>query len=208
MLRLSCSYQTYDWGKLGHESEVYALLSGCTEEPVSGEDIPYAELWMGTHLSGPSNLYGNAKKSLATYLIEHPKCLGAALVKFGRTLPFLFKVLSVGKALSIQAHPNKVKCIDCFLFRHKFFLSSTIVVFRFPFLPKRYTPRDTQIHALLPRTSEDPNKFSIIRLLRSTNNARLIRTSLKIHFGPTWEINETNNPFTSVSSFKHTIPVI
>ena len=27
--------------------------------------------------------------------------------KFGHKLPFLFKVLSIGKALSIQAHPNK-----------------------------------------------------------------------------------------------------
>lgn len=27
--------------------------------------------------------------------------------KFGNKLPFLFKVLSITKALSIQAHPNK-----------------------------------------------------------------------------------------------------
>ena len=27
--------------------------------------------------------------------------------KYGNKLPFLFKVLSISKALSIQAHPNK-----------------------------------------------------------------------------------------------------
>lgn len=38
----------------------------------------------------------------------HPEALGPKLVaKFGTDLPFLFKVLSVEKALSIQAHPDK-----------------------------------------------------------------------------------------------------
>lgn len=47
---------------------------------------------MGTHPSGPSRLRDSSRT-----LRDH----------LGLELPFLFKVLSVGKALSIQAHPNK-----------------------------------------------------------------------------------------------------
>lgn len=39
---------------------------------------------------------------------EHPEVLGEKLIRrFGHDLPFLFKVLSVETALSIQAHPDK-----------------------------------------------------------------------------------------------------
>lgn len=48
---------------------------------------------MGTHESAPSRLSKGDKKTLK----EHLK---------GQDLPFLFKVLSVQKALSIQAHPD------------------------------------------------------------------------------------------------------
>lgn len=64
---------------------------------------------MGTHLSGPSYIYGNKEEPLETYISLNPKVLGISAKMFGRTLPFLLKVLSVGKALSIQAHPNKVR---------------------------------------------------------------------------------------------------
>ena len=48
--------------------------------------------------------------ALSTYIDEHPDCLGKIITdKFGQQLPFLFKVLSVNQALSIQAHPNKVQ---------------------------------------------------------------------------------------------------
>lgn len=40
-------------------------------------------------------------------LRDRPELLGAALPAFGCDLPFLFKVLSVGTALSIQSHPDK-----------------------------------------------------------------------------------------------------
>jgi len=71
---------------------------------------PYAELWMGTHPSGPSVLKKGFQegKLLKEYLQEHPDLFGEPLTtRFGKDLPFLFKVLSVAKALSIQAHPDK-----------------------------------------------------------------------------------------------------
>lgn len=64
---------------------------------------------MGTHPKVPSkNLEG---KSLRDIISENPKILlGDDIInKFGATneLPFLFKVLSIEKVLSIQAHPDK-----------------------------------------------------------------------------------------------------
>jgi mannose-6-phosphate isomerase len=78
---------------------------------LSGEGIdetkPYAELWMGTHPSGPSTVVSDSK-TLGAHLEEHPEWLGNVnSYPGGGGLPFLLKVLSVGKALSIQAHPDK-----------------------------------------------------------------------------------------------------
>lgn len=64
---------------------------------------------MGTHPSSPSHLQSD--EALSEYLAAHPELIGDKVNKyFGATngnLPFLFKVLSIGKALSIQSHPDK-----------------------------------------------------------------------------------------------------
>ncbi|KAF7820019.1 mannose-6-phosphate isomerase 1 [Senna tora] len=114
--RLQCSVQNYDWGRLGRDSQVarlFALNSGSRFEP----EKPYAELWIGTHDSGPSFLVENRENgvvngsesvTLKSWLSRNPNVLGdKVLKKWGCDLPFLFKVLSVAKALSIQAHPDK-----------------------------------------------------------------------------------------------------
>lgn len=44
MLKLSCSFKSYDWGKVGQESEVFKLLRGCTEKADLRNDAPYAEV--------------------------------------------------------------------------------------------------------------------------------------------------------------------
>ena len=73
---------------------------------------------MGTHPSGPSEIIleegeGGGEgggKLLQSFLDAHaPAAVGAAsAARFGAaTLPFLFKVLSVQTALSIQSHPDK-----------------------------------------------------------------------------------------------------
>lgn len=106
---LKCAVQTYAWGKLGPDSEV-AKLSECGNEDFTvDEDTPYAELWMGTHPKGPSEIENSgSQSSLAKWVEENPDCLGSKIrEKFNGQLPFLFKVLSVNKSLSIQAHPNK-----------------------------------------------------------------------------------------------------
>ncbi len=71
---------------------------------------PFAELWMGTHVKGPSTLKVGRKEVLLREVIQdNPrKVLGKPIIKkFGEQLPFLFKVLDVQKMLSIQAHPTK-----------------------------------------------------------------------------------------------------
>lgn len=67
---------------------------------------------MGTHPSGPSFVeLGQSEAApvtLKTLIEEKPWVLGEKVVeRWGKDLPFLFKILSVSKALSIQAHPDK-----------------------------------------------------------------------------------------------------
>ncbi|XP_054786885.1 mannose-6-phosphate isomerase 1-like [Prosopis cineraria] len=105
---LRCSVKNYDWGRPVGDSQVarlFSLNSGSEQEPGK----PYAEFWMGTHDSGPSFLLsGDENESLKSWLSRNPLVLGEkVLEKWGCDLPFLFKVLSVAKALSIQAHPDK-----------------------------------------------------------------------------------------------------
>lgn len=111
MLRLECAIQTYDWGKPGLESAVAQLKQEGDDHFEVQQDTRYAELWMGTHPSGPSTVIGPAgfkKIPLKDYLDAHPKATGSASVA-GGDLPFMFKVLSIAKALSIQAHPDKCR---------------------------------------------------------------------------------------------------
>jgi hypothetical protein len=64
-------------------------------------------MWMGTHSSNPSYDY-ETKRSLEDFIKDNQMLMGNDVVKkYGEKLPFLFKVLSAQKALSIQAHPNK-----------------------------------------------------------------------------------------------------
>ncbi|SNX87931.1 probable PMI40 - mannose-6-phosphate isomerase [Melanopsichium pennsylvanicum] len=112
--------QSYDWGiKGGASCSRVAQFASATKQLNFQEehDKPYAELWMGTHPSCPSRIIiSNTKdgefECLSSYLAQHPELMGSKVVsKFSDQkagdLPFLFKVLSVGKALSIQAHPDK-----------------------------------------------------------------------------------------------------
>lgn len=62
---------------------------------------------MGTHPSNPSKDLTTGR-TLLDLVQDNTALLSPAIAaKFGNKLPFLFKVLSINKALSIQAHPNK-----------------------------------------------------------------------------------------------------
>lgn len=114
LIQLQCGAQTYDWGKLGQSSAVARFAAKSDPSLTVSEDTPYAELWMGTHPSVPSkvldtNTNGTKTTTLRQLIAEQPDKLLTPAVehKFGPELPFLFKVLSIRKALSIQAHPDK-----------------------------------------------------------------------------------------------------
>jgi mannose-6-phosphate isomerase len=62
---------------------------------------------MGTHPSNPSKDLLTKRTLLELFQDNHALLSTEIGEKFGHKLPFLFKVLSIGKALSIQAHPNK-----------------------------------------------------------------------------------------------------
>jgi mannose-6-phosphate isomerase len=91
--RLQCSVQNYAWGKLGSNSSVAQLEAKASKKPID-ETKPFAELWMGTHPNGPSRILNSPNKEL---LRDY---------NGGKDLPWLLKILSVGTALSIQAHPD------------------------------------------------------------------------------------------------------
>ncbi|KAL0124075.1 hypothetical protein PUN28_006103 [Cardiocondyla obscurior] len=106
-MELKCAIQTYDWGKRGTNSIVASLLKSVNPDFLVDEQMNYAELWMGTHKNGPSYLK-DTNIPLQKYIEENIETLGRQEVElFGCDLPFLFKVLSIDKALSIQVHPDK-----------------------------------------------------------------------------------------------------
>jgi mannose-6-phosphate isomerase len=62
---------------------------------------------MGTHPSLPSKDV-ETQRTLLDLVQDNQALVGREIAeRYGNKLPFLFKVLSIQKALSIQAHPNK-----------------------------------------------------------------------------------------------------
>ncbi|XP_030629896.1 mannose-6-phosphate isomerase isoform X2 [Chanos chanos] len=65
---------------------------------------------MGAHPKGDALIKDNriSQRTLGQWIADYPGCLGAKVKDtFHGQLPFLFKVLSVNTALSIQAHPTR-----------------------------------------------------------------------------------------------------
>lgn len=89
-IRLKGVVKNYDWGRQDADSLVYKY-SGDPEF----KGGKYAELWMGSHPSGPSVTEDG--KTLPQIIKENNQ----------KDIVYLFKVLSINKPLSIQTHPNK-----------------------------------------------------------------------------------------------------
>ncbi|EDQ85705.1 uncharacterized protein MONBRDRAFT_38716, partial [Monosiga brevicollis MX1] len=108
VLRMRCEVQQYAWGKLGAASAVAQLAQAGNTDFKLDADKPYAELWMGTHAKAPSKvvLPDDSVITLSEALERYPELSKGSVTKAGQ-LPYLFKVLSVDKTLSIQAHPDK-----------------------------------------------------------------------------------------------------
>ncbi|QUC23439.1 uncharacterized protein UV8b_07680 [Ustilaginoidea virens] len=108
LFRLQCGVNSYEWGKKGKDSAAARFAAATPREGLSIEaEKPYAELWMGTHPSNPSR-HLETGRTLLELCAENQMLISSSVSeKYGAKLPFLFKVLSINKALSIQAHPNK-----------------------------------------------------------------------------------------------------
>ncbi|WP_112478451.1 mannose-6-phosphate isomerase, class I [Vibrio variabilis] len=99
--KLSNPIKNYEWGCKNSLNKLF----GCSNP----DNAPQAELWMGAHANGCSELQSNAM-SLATYIETAPhKTLGEYTAQRYKALPFLFKVLAADAPLSIQVHPSKDK---------------------------------------------------------------------------------------------------
>jgi len=108
IIQLDLGIQTYNWGKKGLASEVckYLLSSGRIRQEEIEDNLSYAELWVGTHTKSPSLLKDGT--TLGEFVKDHPEVLGEDnLKRFGKTVPFLLKVLSIGHPLQLQIHPTK-----------------------------------------------------------------------------------------------------
>ncbi len=99
--------QNYAWGST-------EMLSRLTNNPPSAE--PQAEVWMGSHPKSPSSvrLPGNVEVSLDDYIVENPEMsIGERAISLNPPeekrpgLPYLFKILTAERGLSIQAHPSR-----------------------------------------------------------------------------------------------------
>lgn len=102
MHRLSGVTQAYEWGTTDEIPRLLGLEA-------TGE--PCAEYWLGAHPRGDARLDGEA--TLSQLVATDPTVLGEACADtFGQRLPFLFKVLSAAKPLSLQVHPNRKQAQD------------------------------------------------------------------------------------------------
>lgn len=94
------------WGRLGQNSIIPGFIKLSNKE---SDNQRFSELWFGAHPSKPSVIDNRSNVNLNDLIVQHPiELLGYSVVdSFGTELPFLFKILSIDKPLSIQIHPDR-----------------------------------------------------------------------------------------------------
>ena len=111
--KLQNKIQDFAWGSSSYLPELlgYANL----------EQKPQAELWMGIHPLGESqveDIINDNVQPLSQYLQDQDgklsTGLGVETAAMYSGLPFLFKVLAAAQPLSIQAHPSKAQAEEGF----------------------------------------------------------------------------------------------
>ncbi|MFC4011260.1 mannose-6-phosphate isomerase, class I [Nonomuraea purpurea] len=95
-MRLATTIRPYDWGSVTALPELFGT------EPTGR---PQAELWMGAHPGDPSTVEGTPLNDLITH--DPAATLGEqTATRFGPVLPYLLKVLAIGRPISLQVHPT------------------------------------------------------------------------------------------------------
>uniref|UniRef100_A0A0N5CGX0 mannose-6-phosphate isomerase n=1 Tax=Strongyloides papillosus TaxID=174720 RepID=A0A0N5CGX0_STREA len=122
MERLNCHVKEYAWGKKGLDSEVARLYADGHEQFKVDREQTYAELWMGTHPDGAATVK-NTNVRLSTMIAKDDN-KSSFSIKSGNSdysysynnsdeekedshLPFIMKIMSINKTLSLQVHPTK-----------------------------------------------------------------------------------------------------
>lgn len=91
------SIKRYDWGSV----DAIPNMLGITND-----GRPLAEYWLGAHPLGVALLDGSTPLDQA--IAADPSIIGdSARLEFGGRLPYLMKLLSAARPLSLQAHPNR-----------------------------------------------------------------------------------------------------
>jgi small subunit ribosomal protein S1 len=106
--KLECGIQNYAWGEQAQEGKTPFIAELMNLEAEPGK--PYAELWIGAHPDMPAKVCDRDRlRSFKDLLNQHPEeLLGFSVTREQiADLPFLLKVLSCQKPLSIQAHPDR-----------------------------------------------------------------------------------------------------
>ena len=101
IFKMKNKIQPYAWGS----TDFIPNLLGSVQT-----DQPQAEMWMGAHPKASSTIIDRENEITLLNFIEANKreLLGEKMgVQYGGRLPFLLKILSAAKPLSIQVHPNK-----------------------------------------------------------------------------------------------------
>lgn len=95
--------QNFAWGSTSSLNTLFGIDNQ--------EGQPQAELWMGAHPNGCSQVTVNQEKLNLSELIsaDMESALNAETAKQFGELPYLFKVLAAENALSIQVHPSKAQ---------------------------------------------------------------------------------------------------
>lgn len=95
--------QDYAWGSTTSIESLFGIANPETK--------PQAEIWMGAHPNGCSQIDIAGEATRLAEFIETDKAaiIGEATGKQFGELPYLFKILAAEKALSIQVHPSKAQ---------------------------------------------------------------------------------------------------
>ncbi len=108
IFRLENTIQPYPWGTYSSLEELFGIPNP--------DNTPQAEIWMGAHEKAPSRvlLQDNASIPLHEFIQKEPETILGRETHhtFPGQLPFLFKVLSAHKPLSVQAHPDKTQALE------------------------------------------------------------------------------------------------
>ena len=107
-LQLIPQVRHYDWGTADFIPRL------CGREPTGR---PEAELWFGAHAEAPAGVVLSCPNPVEVPLDRviadrQDEVLGPGAI--GATLPFLTKILSAARPLSIQAHPNREQAVRGF----------------------------------------------------------------------------------------------